>query len=112
MRNQSQRTFMKKLDFVTTPGWLSGGGSREASVLPAGCGPYRVITQFGVYGFEAETKRLTLLSLHPGVTVEDVKANSDFEIQITKDLSVTEPPTLEEKRILKDIDPNRIVVGK
>ena len=47
----------------------------------------------GVYGFDAQSKRLTLLSLHPGVTVEDVQANSDFEILIADELSVTEPPS-------------------
>ena len=44
MRNQSQRAFMEKLDFVTTPGWLGGPGEREKAGLPAGSGPYRVIT--------------------------------------------------------------------
>lgn len=112
MRNQSSRTFMKKLDFLTTPGWLTGDGSREAAGLPAGCGPYRVITQLGVYGFDAQSKRLTLLSLHPGVSVEEVQANSDFEILIADDLSVTEPPSVEEQRILREIDPNGVVLGK
>jgi len=112
MRNQSARTFMKKLDFVTTPGWLAGDGSREAAGLPAGCGPYRVITQLGVYGFDAQTKRLTLLSLHPGVTVEEVQTNSDFEILVSKELSVSEPPSLEEQHILREIDPAGVVLGK
>jgi acyl CoA:acetate/3-ketoacid CoA transferase beta subunit len=112
MRNQSARTFMKKLDFITTPGWLTGDGSREAAGLPAGCGPFRVITQFGVYGFDAQSKRLTLLSLHPGVTVDEVQANSDFEILVADNLSVTEPPSVEEQRILREIDPNGVALGK
>ena len=112
MRNQSQRTFMKKLDFLTTPGWLQGDGSREATGLPAGCGPYRVITQLGVYGFDAETRQLSLLSLHPGVTVEDVQANSDFEILIPDNVPFTQPPTVEEQRVLHEIDPTGIVLGK
>jgi glutaconate CoA-transferase subunit B len=112
MRNQSQRTFMKKLEFLTTPGWLSGKGAREAAGLPADCGPYRVITQLGVYGFDPETKRLMLLSLHPGVTVDDVRANSDFEILIPEDLSITQSPTMEEQRILREIDPMGMVLGK
>ena len=112
MRNQSARTFMKKLDFLTTPGWLTGDGSREAAGLPAGCGPYRVITQLGVYGFDAQSKRLTLLSLHPGATVEDVQANSDFEILVADELSVTEPPSVAEQKILREIDPNGVVLGK
>jgi glutaconate CoA-transferase, subunit B len=112
MRNQSVRTFMKKLDFLTTPGWLTGDGAREAAGLPAGCGPYRVITQLGVYGFDVQSKRLTLLSLHPGVTVDDVKANSDFEILIPKEITITEPPSVEEQKILREIDPNGVVLGK
>jgi acyl CoA:acetate/3-ketoacid CoA transferase beta subunit len=112
MRNQSPRTFVNKLDFITTPGWLDGPGARERAGLPADCGPYRVITQLGVYGFDEETKRLALLSLHPGVLVDDVQANSEFEILIPEDVPVTEPPTAEELRILKDIDPVGMVLGK
>jgi len=112
MRNQSKRTFMKKLDFITTPGWLGGPGQREQAGLPAGCGPYRVITQLGVYGFDESTKRLKLLSLHPGVTVEEVQANSEFEILIADELPVTQPPTAEEQRILREIDPAGMVIGK
>ena len=112
MRNQSQRTFVNKLDFITTPGWLDGPGARERAGLPANCGPYRVITQLGVYGFDEQTKRLTLLSLHPGVTVEDVQANSEFQILVPDRVAVTEPPTGEEQRILREIDPSGMVLGK
>jgi acyl CoA:acetate/3-ketoacid CoA transferase beta subunit len=112
MRNQSQRTFMNKLDFVTTPGWLDGPGARERAGLPADCGPFRVITQLGVYGFNEETKRLALLSLHPGVTIADVQANSEFRILIPEHVPVTEPPTAEELRILHEIDPTGMLLGK
>lgn len=112
MRNQSRRTFMNKLDFITTPGWLDGPGARERAGLPADCGPYRVITQLGVYGFDEGTRRLVLLSLHPGVTVDDVQANSEFEIPIPDHVPVTEPPTTEEQRILREIDPQGMVIGK
>ncbi len=112
MRNQSKRTFMEKLDFCTTPGWLGGPGQRERAGLPAGGGPYRVITQLGVYGFDEATRRLKLLSLHPGVTVQDVQANSEFEILVAEDLQVTQPPTAEERRILWEIDPTGMVIGK
>lgn len=112
MRNQSKRTFVKKLDFITTPGWLGGPGQRERAGLPAGCGPYRVITQLGVYGFDESTRRLQLLSLHPGVSVEQVQANSEFEILIPGTVPVTQPPTAEERRILHEIDPTGIVIGK
>jgi acyl CoA:acetate/3-ketoacid CoA transferase beta subunit len=112
MRNQSQRTFMKQLDFVTTPGWLDGPGGRERAGLPAGCGPYRVITQLGVYHFDEDSRRLALLSLHPGVTVDEVQANSEFEILIPQDVPYTKPPTPDEQRILREIDPTGMVLGK
>lgn len=112
MRNQSTRTFVRKLDFLTTPGWLSGPGSREAAGLPAGCGPYRVITQLGVYGFDEESKRLMLLARHPGVSLEEVRANSEFAIEIRDGETETEPPSPEERRLLREIDPTGMVLGK
>jgi glutaconate CoA-transferase subunit B len=111
MRNQSMRTFVKRLDYLTTPGYLNGPGSREEAGLPAEGGPYRVITQLGVFGFD-ETCRLTLLNLHPGVSVGDVLSNSEFEIKIPKEIVETQPPTPEERRILSEIDPTGLVLGK
>jgi glutaconate CoA-transferase subunit B len=114
MRNQSKRTFVDKLDFITTPGWLNGPGAREQAGLPSGCGPYRVITQLGVYGFDDATKKLTLLSLHPGVTIDEVQANSGFEILIPDRLHVptTQPPTPAELCTLQQIDPTGMIIGK
>ena len=112
MRNQSKRTFMEQLDFITTPGWLDGPGGREQVGLPSGGGPYRVITQLGVYGYDQGLKRLVLLSLHPKVRVEEVRANSEFEILIPAQVPVTEPPTRAEQRILQEIDPAGLVLGK
>lgn len=109
---QDQRRFVKKVDFITTPGYLSGPGAREAAGLAEGTGPYRVITQLGVYGFDEATKHLKLLALHPGVTVGDVQANSGFEVLVADDLSTTIPPTPEERRLLREIDPTGMAVGK
>ena len=81
MRNQSVRTFQKKLDFITTPGWLSGPARASAVVCHTAVGPYRMITQLGVYGFDDQTKRINLISVHPGFSVEDIQANSEFTIQ-------------------------------
>lgn len=110
---QDTRRFVKKLDFLTTPGYLDGPGSRERAGLPSGTGPYRVVTQLGVMGFNDETKRMELLSLHPGVTQEDVRANSEFEIPVSRSLMVTPSPTSEEVRILREeIDPVGFVLKK
>ncbi len=112
LRNQSKRTFVKELDFITTPGFLNGPDKREEAGLPAGCGPYRVITQLGVYGFDEATKRLKLVSIHPGVTLDEIQDNSDFEILIPEEVQVTITPTEEERRILREIDPTGMVIDK
>lgn len=112
MRQQSPRTFVKKLDFLTTPGYLTGLGAREKAGLPAGNGPYRVITQLGVYGFDDATKRLQLQVLHPGVSVEQVQEASEFEILFPDTIPVSPEPTGEQLRILREIDPRGMVIGK
>lgn len=111
--NQSARTFINKVDFLTTPGYLEGPGSREKAGLPSSSGPYRVITQLGIYGFDDATKKLKLISLHPGITPEEVKENSEFDITIPDKIGVSPEPTDEDLRILREeIDPAGIVLGK
>ena len=110
---QSKRSFVEKVDYVTTPGFLTGPGAREKVGLPKGGGPYRVITQLAVYDFEPATCRMRLFSLHPGVTVDDVRANSGFEIEIPKTYGESPTPTAEELRLLREeIDPLGMVLGK
>jgi len=109
---QDQRRFVERVNFITTPGYLSGPGARERAGLPEGTGPYRVITQLGVYGFDAQTKQMELVSLHPGVTREDIQINSSFEILIPAQILVNERPTAQEQAILHEIDPLGISIGK
>jgi acyl CoA:acetate/3-ketoacid CoA transferase beta subunit len=109
---QEKRRFMPKMDFITTPGYLSGPGAREKVGLSAGTGPYRVITQLGLYGFDDMTKKLKLLAVHPGITVEQIQENSGFEIAVADHLETTEPPTAEERRLLHEIDPSGIAIRK
>jgi glutaconate CoA-transferase subunit B len=111
--NQSRKTFVEKVDFLTTPGYLDGPDSRESAGLPRGSGPYRVITQLGIYGFDNETKKLALISLHPDISLEEVKENSGFEIIIPDNVGTSPEPSEEHLRILrKEIDPAGIVLGK
>ncbi len=111
--NQSKRTFVNKVDFLTTPGYLDGPGARERAGLAKGTGPYRLITQLGIYGFDEETKRLKLFSLHPGITLDEVKENSSFEIMIPDKIETSPEPTEEHLRTLREeIDPAGIVLGK
>jgi glutaconate CoA-transferase subunit B len=111
--NQAKRTFVEKVDFLTSPGFLDGPGAREKAGLPSGTGPYRVITQLGVYGFDQKTKKLMLISLHPGVSLDEVKDNSSFEIIIPPKIETSPEPPDEYLKILREkIDPAGIVLGK
>jgi acyl CoA:acetate/3-ketoacid CoA transferase beta subunit len=108
---QDARKFVKKLDFMTTPGYLTGPGARERAGLPAGSGPFRVITQLAVYGFDKATCEMELIALHPGVTVEQMQAESGFPIKVAEHVTVSQPPTGEERRLLREIDPHGLVIG-
>lgn len=110
---QNNRRFSEKPSFLTTPGYLEGGNSREEAGLPKDTGPYRVITDIGVYGYHPETKAMMLISLHPGKTLEDVKVNSSFEILIPEKYAMTAEPTDEELRILREkVDPQKVIIGR
>ena len=111
--NQSLRTFVKRLDFLTTAGYLDGPGARERHGLAAHTGPYRVVTQLAIYDFAEDSKRLRLISLHPGITASDVTDNSEFEIDVSDNVTVTPEPTEESLRIMRhQLDPAGIVLGK
>jgi glutaconate CoA-transferase subunit B len=110
---QSARRFVSKVDFITTPGYLSGAGAREEAGLPPGTGPYKVITNLAVLGYDPETKRMRVESVHPGVTLDEVKANTGFELLIKEPLETTAPPSDEELRVLREeVDPLKLVIGR
>jgi glutaconate CoA-transferase subunit B len=102
-----KRRFIEKIDFITTPGFLTGPGAREAAGLPKNTGPYRVVTSLGVLGYDDETKRMKLLSVNPGVTVEKVIENTGFELLFANHITQNEPPTDHELKILREkVDPD------
>lgn len=104
---QDKKRFVDKIDFLTTPGFLQGPGAREAAGLPAGTGPYRVVTDLGIMGFDEATCRMKLLSLNPGITVEDVQAHTGFEMLVADNLERNDPPSDEELRVLREeVDPH------
>lgn len=110
---QSRRSFVNEIDFLTTPGYLDGPGARERAGLASGSGPYRVITQLGIFDFEEETKKLRLISLHPGVSTAEVEENSEFDIILSDNIGTSPEPTAQDLQILrKEIDPAGVVLGK
>ncbi|MHA1213733.1 MAG: CoA-transferase subunit beta [Candidatus Hodarchaeales archaeon] len=109
---QDKRRFMDKVTFITTPGYLTGKGAREKVGLPRNTGPVNVITQLGIYGFDDETKKMKLVSLHPGVSIDQVEENSSFKIIIPDEVPETTPPTKEDVSLLKELDPTGMAIGK
>ncbi len=110
---QSPRTFVNRVDFLSTPGYLDGPGSRERAGLARGSGPYRVVTQLGIYGFDEKTRRLKLISLHPGISLDEIKKSCCFEVMTTQEVGISPEPTDNDLKILREeIDPAGIVLGK
>jgi glutaconate CoA-transferase subunit B len=106
----SRRSFVPKCDFVTTPGYLTGPGAREEAGLPPGTGPLYVVSTLAVMGFDAETRRMKLLKTQPGVKVEDVIAQTGFELIIPDEVGASEPPLAEELQILREVDRQRLYI--
>lgn len=102
-----KRRFVNRVDFVTSPGFLSGEESRREAGLTTG-GMYRVVTDLGVLGFDEHSKRMQLLALHPGATADQVQANTGFELLVAADLEITDPPTERELAVLRHLDPDRL----
>ena len=99
---QSARTFVKKLDFLTSVGYLDGGDSRNKLGLP-GKGPVAVVTDLCIMKPDDMTKELTVTQLHPGVAREQVHKATGWEIKFAPSVTATEAPTENELRVLRDL---------
>jgi glutaconate CoA-transferase subunit B len=99
-----KRRFVKKVDYITSPGYGTGGDWRQQVGLPRG-GPATVITTMGVLCFDPETKEMILASVHPGITIDEVRANTGWELRVADDVGETPIPTTAELDILRRFDP-------
>jgi glutaconate CoA-transferase subunit B len=108
------RRFVPRVDFITSPGYLDGTpGARERAGLPAGTGPWRVVTSKALFGFDDPTKKLTLTGVLEGLTPEAVLEGMEMKPLIAERVEVLAPPTSEELRILREeIDPARAITGR
>ncbi|MEZ5908169.1 MAG: CoA-transferase [Hyphomicrobiaceae bacterium] len=102
-----KRRFVSKVDFITSPGFIEGGSSRADRGLPAG-GMWRVVTDLAVMGFDERSHEMKVLALHPGVTAEQVRDNTGFDIAIPDDVGRTEPPRRQELDVVRNLDPDRL----
>lgn len=104
---QSKRSFVERVDFTTSPGHLAG--ERPPGWL--GRGPSVVVTDLGVYGFDASGE-MELRTLHPGVTLEQAREHTGWELRVVEDLGETPAPSEEELRLIReDLDPEGVATG-
>jgi glutaconate CoA-transferase subunit B len=101
----NRRTCVERLDFLTTPGHLTGGDAR-AHLGDYGQGPAAVITDMGIFRFDETTREMVLTSLHPGCGVERVQEQVSWPLRVADNLVETEPPTPEQLLIMREeLDP-------
>ena len=107
---QDPKKFVEKVDYLTTPGYLDGPGSREKLGMIGG-GPDVVVSTMGVYKFDSVTKEMYLAEYFPGQTIDKVRANCSFELNVASDVKETDAPTEEELTVLRNIDPTGFYLG-
>jgi len=105
-----KRKLNQVVSFITSPGYLKGGDQREKLNLRGG--PARLITDKAIFGFDPESKKMRLESIHPNTKLEDVLSNMSFEPIVPSKVNLTEIPTQEQVRLIREeIDPENKYSG-
>ncbi|AZQ34085.1 CoA-transferase [Streptomyces cyaneochromogenes] len=101
----SRRVFVERVDMVCGVGYDHAGGARYHRIP-------RVVSDLGVFDFGTPDHSMRLVSLHPGVTLDQVAEATSFELAVPDDdVPRTRPPTAEELRLIREvIDPENIRV--
>ncbi|MFC7045114.1 CoA-transferase subunit beta [Halobacteriaceae archaeon GCM10025711] len=109
MMRQKRRAFVDELDYVTAPGHFDGPGTREEYGFVGG-GPSAVITDMAVFRFDDETKEMVLDAVHPGVSVEAVHDEVQWDLREADEVTTTPEPTRGEVEMLRALDPTDIIL--
>src|SRR5437867_11162964 len=105
-----KRRFVPRVEFVTSPAWLRGDGSRRAAGLLFG-GVSRVVTTLGILGFDPDGRRMRIEATHAGVSADVIRQNTGFPLLEAPQIETTEPPSDEELEMLRALDPERRFLG-
>ena len=105
--NHEKRRFARKVQYITSPGFGSGGKWRAQKGLSGG-GPSKVITSMGIFSFDGESREMVLASHHPGVTVKQIKAETGWPLKIAENVSETLPPNDDELAAVRKYDPKKV----
>lgn len=104
----TRRAFVERLDFITSPGHLDGGDSRQRLGLP-GAGPDLVVTDMALFDFASPDREMQLIAVHPGVTIEQVREAVGWNLRLADHVTETPPPTPDELRVVREeLDPEGI----
>lgn len=104
-----KRKFPRRVDYLTSPGYLDGPGGREKAGLPPG-GPAAVITDMGMMRFDEKTKEMYLAQFYPGITPEAILDRMEFEVDTSRATEAM-PPTEAELKILREkVDPQKLIL--
>lgn len=106
---QNSRRFPEKVDYVTSPGFLSGGNARMEAGLKMGTGPDSVITTMGIFRFDSERHEMYLAAIFPGSNPKKVRESVQWDLRVAESLKHMPPPTEYELKVLREeVDPHRI----
>ncbi len=109
MQHEKKR-FVEKVDYLTSPGWLTGGDSRKQAGFQRG-GPVAVVTNLGVLKFDPQTKRMFLAEVYPGVNPQQVADNTGFEVDVSQAVEAAPPSEKELWSLREEVDPQRLILG-
>ena len=105
--NHQKRRFVDKVQYVTSPGFGTGGDWRSRHGLSGG-GPSHAITTLGIWSFAAETREMILDSYHPGVSVEQIREETGWPVRLASELHETAAPSRDELAAVRKYDPKRV----
>ena len=103
MASHEKRRFMEKVDYISSVGFLTGGDSREKCGFIGG-GPAAIISTLGILRPDPQTKEFYLEAYYPFTTIDEVKANTGWDLKISQDVKIVPEPTKEELKNLRTID--------
>jgi glutaconate CoA-transferase subunit B len=100
---QDRRSFVEKLDFITSLGHGEGGGHRARLGVKTK-GPTKLVTDLAVFEPDAESKEMTVVSIHPGVTREKIAAHTGWPVRYAAMVAQTLAPTAQELEVLRELN--------
>jgi glutaconate CoA-transferase subunit B len=99
---QGKRSFVNKLDFVTSLGYGEGGDHRKRLGVSTK-GPTKLVTDLCIFEPDPATKEMTVVSIHPGVTRDQIQENTGWPVRYANKVGETQPPTAQELQVLRDL---------